>query len=321
VITVEQYSVDMATERSIQTDDGSGDEEVTTDEGSLFSIYRRYIGEPESRRDVYVGFGTFFGGIALGFVGLVLFLYSGTQPSGSALFWQLREVALVAVMLGLPAVALSFTVLLPVGRRTMGASIAGAAICVAGAVWLTQVYPYQWTSAGNDITVLTTYAVGIVLLAASTGSSLVAQYVDNAVPQEADTPTPDDEEGTESISDEQVSEDIEEAMSDSSLTWGGVEKEPNTKRLKFDMPEDTAIDEATIESATETRSSGDDVDDAVSGLRQLQGGEQETGRTESLDDQVSALTEFREQQEDDDIETGVEAERGFLGWLRDKLFG
>jgi hypothetical protein len=321
MILVEQYSDDMATEEPVDADDGPGDGETPTDRGSLVSLYRRYVGEPESRRDVYVGFGTFFGGLALGLVGLVLFLYSGTQPSGSALFWQLREVALVAVMLGLPAVALSFAVLLPVGQRTMGASIAGVAICVAGAIWLTQVYPYQWTAAGNDINVLTTYAVGTVLLAAATGSSLVAQYVDNAVPRRTDTPATDDEEDGESVSDEQVTEDIEEAMSDSSLTWGGVEKEPNTKRLTFDIPEDPDIDEATIESATETRSSGDDVDDAVSGLRQLQGGEQETGRTESLDDQVSALSEFREQQKDDDIETGVESERGFIAWLRDKLFG
>lgn len=317
---VQKYNVDMATEGPAQTDDGTKDGEASTGEGSLFSIYRRYVGEPESRRDVYVGFGTFFGGIMLGVVGLVLFLYSGTQPSGSTFFWQLRKVALIAVMLGLPAVALSFAVLLPVGQRTMGTSIAGAGICVVGAVWLTQVYPYQWTSAGNDISVLSTYAVGIVLLAASTGSSLVAQYVDNVAPRETDAPTTDDKEDGESVSDERVAEDIDEAMSDSSLTWGGVEKEPNTKRLTIDMPEDPAIDEADIESATETRSSGDDVDDAVSGLRQLQGGEQETGRTESLEDQVDALTEFREQQEDDDIETGIESERGFLAWLRRKLF-
>lgn len=320
MIMVEMHSVDMTTEDSSQTDDRSGDGEASTGEGPLFSIYRRYVGEPESRRDVYAGFGTFFGGIALGLVGLALFLYSGTQPSGSAFFWQLREVALVAVMLGLPAVALSFAVLLPVGQRTMAASLVGAGICVVGAVWLTQVYPYEWTSAGNDISVLSTYAVGIVLLAASTGSSLVAQYVDSVAPREADAPATDDEESGESVSDDQVAEDIEEAMSDSSLTWGGVEKEPNTKRLKLDMPEDPAIDEANVESATETRSSGDDVDDAVSGLRQLQGGEQETGRTESPDDQVDALTEFRERQEDDDIETGVESERGFLAWLREKLF-
>ena len=311
----------MATEGSSQIDDGSGDSVSSTERGPLLSIYRRYIGEPESQRDVYVGFATFFGGIALGFVGLVLFLYSGMQPNGSTAFWQLREVALAAVMLGLPAVALSFAVLLPVGQRTMAASLVGAGICAVGAVWLTQVYPYQWTSAGNDISVLSTYAAGIVLLAASTGSSLVAQYVDSVAPREADTATTDSEATDDSVSDDQVAEDIEEAMSDSSLTWGGLETEPNTERLTLNMPEHPDIDGASVESATETRSAADEVDDAVSGLQQLQGGEQETQRVASSDDQVDALTRVREQQETDDIETGVERERGVLAWLRRKLFG
>lgn len=111
-------------------------------DGSLFALYRQYVGEPQSHRDVYVGFGAFFGGIALGVAGLALFLYSGTQPTGSDVFWQLREVALVFALLGLPAVGVSVTVLLPVGRQTIAASVLGAAICVVGVIWLTRVYPY-----------------------------------------------------------------------------------------------------------------------------------------------------------------------------------
>lgn len=297
--------------------DGSGGD------GRLVSVYRRYIGTPETRRDVYVGFGTFFAGVALGVVGLALFLYSGTQPASSAVFWQLREAALAFVMLGLPAVALSVGVLLPVGRRTVGASLLGAGVCVAGTVWLTRVYPYQWTTAGNDVTVLSTYAVGVVLLAASTGSALVAQYVDRVAPRESvdDAATPavtDDDD--EAVTDEQVAEDVADAMSDSSLTWGGVEQEPTTKRLDLNMPESPDVDESGRASATETRSSGDDVDDAVSGLRQLQGGETKTARAGSPDDQVDALTEFREARETDDVETGVEGERSLVARLRSRLF-
>lgn len=314
----------MSSETAPEQTDEPGDDS-SVGEGPLLSIYRRYIGTPETKRDVYVGFGLFFGGIALGAVGLVLFLYSGAQPTGSDFFWQLREVALVFAMLALPAVALSVAVLLPVGRQTLAASVLGAGICVVGIAWLTQVYPYQWTETGNDTTVLSTYAVGIVLLAASTGSSLVAQYVDSVAPAESGGTTSPDSSTTdegETVTDEEVAEDIEAAMSDSSLTWGGVEKEPNTKRLKLNMPEDPEIDEANIEGTTEVRSSGEDVDTAVSGLRQLQGGEEETARAESPDDQVDALTEFRRQQEaDDELETGVEEDRGLLSWLRQKLFG
>jgi len=292
-------------------------------DGRLWSVYRSYIGEPETRRDVYLGFGLFFSGITLGLVGLGLFVFSGAQPFGSDLFWQLREIAVVAALLALPAVGTSVAVLLPVGQRTMGASIVGSVVCLAGAVWFTGVYPYGWEGTGNDVGVISTYAAGLVLLAASTGSALVAQYVDRVAPGETEVVGASADTEDESVSDEQVEADIEAAMSDSSLTWGGVEKQSNTKRLKLDMPDpNTELDDAQADSTTKTRSDRDDVDDAVSGLRQLQGGERETARAQSPDDQVDALTEFREQRdEEDELETGVDSERGLLGRLRERLLG
>jgi hypothetical protein len=326
-IVVELYSPHMGTEATSDREDEPGGEDGTERGGPLFSTYRKYVGEPESTREVYVGFGAFFAGIALGVVGLVLFLYSGTQTTGSDVFWQLREAALVFVMLALPAVAMSVAVLLPVGQRTTAASLAGSVICVAAAIWLTLVYPYDWTDAGNDVLVLSTYAIGVVILAASTGSALVAQYLDRLAPDETKRVTEVEidaqaAESGESVSEAEVAEDIEDAMSESTLTWGGVEQKPTTKRLKLDMPEtDPDVDRADVESATETRSASDDVDDAVDGLRQLQGSEQKTARAESPDDQVDALTEFREQQQDDEeIETGVDESEGTLDRLRERLF-
>ena len=301
-------------------------EDGERDGGALVSAYRQYIGEPESRQDVYIGFGLFFGGIALGVAALVLFLLSGTQTAESNAWWQLREAALVFVMLALPAVAFSVSVLLPVGRRTTAASLAGAGICFAATVWLTQVYPYDWTNAGNDVLVLSGYAVGVVVLAASTGSGLVAQYLDRVAPDELRRVTEVEvdgpqQESSDSVSDDAVESDIEEAMSDSTLTWGGVEQQASTKRLNLDMPDtETELDDENVEPATETRSSGEDVDSAVDGLRQLQGEEEETARTESPDDQVDALTAFHEQQNEEEIETGVEGESGRLERLRERLF-
>jgi hypothetical protein len=316
----------MSSEDTSGQEDDSGGEEATERGGPLVSMYRRYIGEPESRQEVYVGFGLFFAGVALGVAALVLFLLSGTQTTESDSWWQLREAALVFVMLALPAVALSVSVLLPVGRRTTAASLAGAAVCLVTTAWLTQVYPYDWTNAGNDVLVLSGYAVGVVVLAGSTGSALVAQYLDRVAPDEVKRVTEVDIDGPprddgESVTDEEVAADIEEAMNDSTLTWGGVDQQSNTKRLDLDMPDtDAELDDENIEPATETRSSGEDVDNAVDGLRQLQGEEEETARAESPDDQVDALTAFREQQAEDEIETGVETDRGPLARLREKLF-
>jgi hypothetical protein len=315
----------MSSEDTSGQESDPGDEEVERG-GPLVSMYRRYIGEPASRQEVYAGFGLFFAGVALGVAALVLFLLSGGQTTESDSWWQLREAALVFVMLALPAVALSVSVLLPVGRRTTAASLVGAAICLVATVWLTQVYPYDWTNAGNDVLVLSGYAVGVVVLAGSTGSALVAQYLDRVAPDEIKRVTEVEVDGqqrdeSESVSDEAVESDIEEAMGDSTLTWGGVEQQSSTKRLNLDMPDtDEELDDENIEPATETRSSGETVDDAVDGLRQLQGEEEETARAESADDQVDALTAFREQQADDEIETGVETDPGTIERLRERLF-
>jgi hypothetical protein len=302
-------------------------------DGALLSLYREYFGEPESRRNVYVGFGLFFAGVGLGAVGLALFFYSSTRPAGSELFWLLREVALVFAMLALPAVATSIVRLLPVGRQTTAVSLAGVGICVAATAWLTRVYPYGWT-AGNDVQVVSLYALGLVLLTASTGAALVATYLDRATAGDSGAGQVTDAEaaaGTgavtddgETVSDEQVADDIADAMSESNLSWGGVEQQPTTKRLDLDMPEpDMDLDTSDTEATTETRSSGDDVDEAVSGLRQLQGGDQKTARAESPDEQVDALTEFRRQQDeagDESLETGVDSEKNLIARLRDQLF-
>jgi hypothetical protein len=305
----------MASERS--PGQGENSNERADIGGKLVSIYEEYVGQPASQEIIYVGFGLFFAGIALGFFGLILFFFSGMQPTESEFFWQFRESALAFAMLAIPSTVLGIVVLLSVGRRTLGTGIAGAIICIGAATWMTRVYPYQWTNA-NDVSVITTYSVGLVLLTASTGSALVAQYVESAAPQETETADTEDD----SVTDEEVAEDIEDAVSDTTLTWGGVEKQPETKRLKFNMPETgQEIDDAEVTPDTETRASGEDVDTAVEGLRKLQGGEQEMARSNSPDDQVESLSKLRDRQEADDLETGVETDRGLLAWVRQRLFG
>jgi hypothetical protein len=85
-------------------------------------------------------------------------------------------------------------------------------------------------------------------------------------------------------------------MADADLSWGGVEKR-ETRRLELDteVPDDVRsnVDSAT---ATTTTAEGTDVDDAVSGLRRLQGRERETSSGTGVDDQTAALTELRNQQ-------------------------
>ncbi|RLM34791.1 permease [Haloarcula sp. Atlit-120R] len=295
---------------------------------TLRSAYHDYIGEPAKERDIYVGFGLFFAGVTLAVVGFCLFLYSNVLESGSTLYWQIREVALVVGFIGLPSVLLSVVVLLPVGFKTRFVSAAGAVFCLAATVILVDVFPYGWTTSegiNGSVWTISVYATGLVTLAASTGAALVAHYLEQATaPSESTESLESAESESESVSKADVDNDIQQALEGAELSWGGVEQQPKTKRLNLDMPDtDSDLDRTAIENseATTTRADSNDVDDAVDGLRQLQGGQSKTDRGTGTEEQVNALTEFRnEQSEGDDVETGVEEQKGLLRRLRSLLF-
>ncbi|MFB6136292.1 MAG: permease [Halobacteriaceae archaeon] len=279
----------------------------------LFEWYERYIGSPEDESDVYVGFALFFGGISLGILGIVLFLWSATVSSPE-FEYQLREIAASSGAVGLPTLLLGVTVLLPVRRRSMYAALAGTLVCVAGTALFVSAYPVNWNVPGpRDMSaqIVAVYAVGLVSVVAATGSSLVGHRVERAAVGGAAGAGGDDEEG-ETVTDEQVRRDIDEAMSNAELSWGGVEKR-ETKRLNLNTGSvddvQTNVDRV---SAKTTRASGSNVDDAVSGLRKLQGGEKDTASGSGVDQQTAALKELREQQR-------REAERepdGFIARIR-----
>ena len=83
----------------------------TTDEDRLVELYRSYIGEPDRRTDVYLGFALFFGGLGLGIIGLFLFVVERAVLEG--LVFGVREVAFAMGALGLPLVLVAVVVLLP----------------------------------------------------------------------------------------------------------------------------------------------------------------------------------------------------------------
>jgi hypothetical protein len=269
-------------------------------DGVLFDWYARYVGEPTDERDVYAGFGLFFGGIALGLVGIAVFLL-GAAVSGASPAFALREIAVVLAASGLPAALVGAVVLLPGDDRTTYAAVAGTVVCLAAVALFVASYPYQWnvartpdrSSLGVGI-----YAVGLVVTAAATGAALVGHQVERvALLAERGG---DDEETTdegESVSDADVRRDIDEAMANAELTWGGVEK-AETTRLEFTTDVDDVETNADRVNASETRSAGENVDDAVSSLQRLQGRSDNTAASEStVDEQTAALTELKQQRQ------------------------
>ncbi|AZH24407.1 DUF7139 domain-containing protein [Haloplanus aerogenes] len=300
-----------------------------TPDNVLFEWYERYIGDPETETDVYLGFALFFGGIALGAIGIVVFLLSAVASGGGTPAWAIREVAMVCASVGLPVILLGMVVLLPGDQRMTYVSLGGLAVCLVAVGLFVATYPMNWNVARTpDYSAqgVAIYAVGLVAVVGATGAALVGHQVERATPGEraaevrAET---SEASGTgetgETVSDEQVRRDIDEAMADADLSWGGVNRK-NTKRLELNTPSDVEVDREAFENAeaTTVRSSGSNVDDALSNLRKLQGRERETDSSSGVDDQTAALTELRKQQEAEEIAT--EDDDGGLVDRAKKLF-
>lgn len=305
-------------------------------ENRLLEYYRRYVGDPDRTIDVYAGFGLFFAGIGLGLIGVAIFFYSATLPPEALSTYAVREVAAVAAAVGLPALLLGVVVLLPVDRRMLYLAGVGAAITLVAVGLFTWAYPYNWNvpdSADYSAQVVAVYTLGLVAVIAATGGALVAHRVERATGAAAggaaggDAASGTGAEGTgdaggegETVSEADVRADIERELEDAELTWGGVERS-ETRRLELDT---SAVDDVDVDreklagSATETRTTSGTVNDAVSELKGLQGGEKKTASGEGTDDQAAKLRELREQQRqeaeaDDEEESVVDRIKGLFG--------
>ncbi|WP_372911445.1 permease [Salinigranum sp.] len=294
------------------------------DENLLLGLYRRYVGPPEAERTVYGGFGLFFGGIALALIGIVVFLASATVSPDDLFRYTLREIAGIAGTVGLPALLLGVTVLLPVDRKALYAAAAGTAVCLVGVGLFSASYPYAWNVVGSDRSgqVVAVYAFGIVVVIGATGAALVGHHIHRASTTERVVEREVVESGAsrdtprETVTDEQVRRDIDEAMADSELSWGGVDK-VKTKRLKLNTEAFDDIDSSNVADvdATTVRSSGRNVDDAVNAMKGLRGGDTKEARsTQTTDDQTAALQALREKQAAEDVATNDE---GVVDRLRD----
>ena len=289
-----------------------------TDSNQLLRYYRRYIGDPDRAVDVYAGFGLFFLGLGLGIAGILVFLYSATLSETA---YGLRQVAIVSGAVGAPALLGWIVVLLPVDRRMLLVAGGGSVICVAGVVRFVSVYPNDFNvSVGPDYApqVVGIYSVGIVVVIAATAAALVAHQIEQAASDaDAEGTEADGDDEADAVTDEQVRADIDSALDEADLSWGGVAK-TETRTLNLDTSAIDDIDRESLpDSGIETRTADSSVTDAVSQLKGLQGGEVETASGEGTDDQAAALRELREQQQKEQAET---TDRSLIDRLR-VLFG
>lgn len=259
----------------------------------LVDIYREYIGEPDSRTDVYLGFALFFAGLGLGLVGLLLFAIERGGLSGDV-FW-LREIAFSAGALGLPVVLVGVVVLLPADERASYVALAGLAVTVAAIGFFVSVYPNNWNyGADYSLRGVTVYAVGLVSLLAATGSALVGYHIERAGGGAAVEAEDADEEADPEVTEAQVQRDIEEAMSETEVSWGGVEK-VETERLKINP--DSELEGQNLDQSSAKVHRSKSVNEQLSALKGMKGGEQRTDSGSGVDDQADALKELRQQKQ------------------------
>jgi hypothetical protein len=285
----------MSGEERDEDESGSG-----TPDNVLYGLYETYIGEPDEDSDVYLGFGLFFSGVGLGILSLLLFGVSfGVLEYGTDPYWLWSEIAYGIGLLALPALITGVVVLLPVEDRAVYASGVGLAIDVVAVAWFAAAYPSTWNDfgVGTTLSVVSLYAVGLLFVVGSTGAALVADQLERArTPGPADIEAvADDEEEAETISDEAIEADIESAMADVELSWGGVAKNDN-RNLNFSEDPDLETTKLSGGTAKTTRSQG--VDSQLNSLKAMKGGEKKTARSEStVDDQTAKLKELRERRQ------------------------
>ncbi|MFC4541673.1 permease [Halosolutus amylolyticus] len=288
-------------------------------EGYLFDLYRRYIGEPEDRTDVYLGFGLFLGGIGFAIVALLLYLWSSTFEARTASHLAWAEPAYALAMMALPVLMLGIVVLLPSERRVLYTSIAGVVIAIVAIGGFVYAYPDDWNGYGADYTavVVAVYAVGLAGITASTGAALIAHYLDMARTAKQ-VETVDEEDDDPELTDAEVREDIDDAMEGVELSWGGVEKTEH-KRLSFSEDEFDEVNVDTAAGTKTTRSTG--VDQQVAGLKGLKGGETTTTTSSStVDDQTQKLKELREQKRQEESSADADTKSvAFLASVRTRL--
>jgi uncharacterized protein YegP (UPF0339 family) len=134
----------------------------------LFQLYERYVGEPDSAKDVY-GYWVFVVGYLVGLAGVLLYLVGPASTPGTQ--YGQREITISIAATGLAIGIFGIVLLLPVRRRGIQASVVGLAAALVGVVSFVIVYPENWPGGGapdQSPFVIALYTLGIATLAGVT---------------------------------------------------------------------------------------------------------------------------------------------------------
>jgi len=133
--------------------------------GRLVELYHRYVGEPDSKRDVY-GYWLFLLGTVAGILGFLIY-EAGVLLAGPN--WGLRRIAITLAAAGGVSGLLGIVILLPVRRNAMKAALVGTAIALLSLPVFWAVYPGSWNvTQGTDWApvIIAVYSLGAGTVAA-----------------------------------------------------------------------------------------------------------------------------------------------------------
>ncbi|MFC3957268.1 DUF1508 domain-containing protein [Halovivax cerinus] len=140
---------------------------------TLFRLYENYVGEQESKKDVY-GYWLFVLGFVVGLVAVVIYAvnYGAVEP-GTPTERFISKVVGIVGSVGVTVMLFGLVLMLPVRRRAIYASVVGLVITFAGIASFGIAYPYHWrldSPAGDDYTlhVIALYTIGIGIIAGVT---------------------------------------------------------------------------------------------------------------------------------------------------------
>ncbi|WP_306052382.1 YegP family protein [Natronococcus wangiae] len=136
---------------------------------NLYRLYEHYVGEPDSRKDVY-GYWLFILGYIVGSAGVFTFVVGYAVVDGSTTEDTLIRVAGVAAATGLALCLFGIGLMLPVRKRGIQASVVGLFISLAGVASYGALYPANWRERGMgmDAEVIAVYTTGIAIIAGVT---------------------------------------------------------------------------------------------------------------------------------------------------------
>lgn len=132
----------------------------------LYRLYERYVGEPDSTKDVY-GYWLFIVGYVIAAAAVFTFVVG---YAGDADTYGLIRMSGVIAGTGLALCLFGIVLMLPVRKRGIQVSALGLLISFGGVAFFAWAYPYNWRELGTDysVHVILVYTIGVGIIAGVT---------------------------------------------------------------------------------------------------------------------------------------------------------